>query len=74
MNAYQISTFKRLEKGDAISARRNGRWQRAFFVRVIDSSAVDGIFDGDLVVKFEGAEGESYVRPNGVYDVMVRGA
>ena len=72
MNAYRISTFKRLEKGDVISARRNGKWQRAFFVRVIDTSAIDGVFDGDLVVNFEGVEGESFVRPNAAHDVMVR--
>jgi hypothetical protein len=72
MNAYRISTGIKLNKGDAISARRNGKWQRAFFVRVIDTSTIEGVFDGDLVVNFEGVNGESYVRPHGTHDVMVR--
>ena len=74
MNAYRISTGKRLEKGDALSARRNGQWQRAFFQRIIDTSTLENVFDGDLVIIFEGRADETYVRPNATYDIMVRGA
>lgn len=73
MNAYRISNNRKLEKGDAISVRRNGQWQRAFFQRVLDTSTLEGVFDGDLVVRFEGLNLESYVRPRAAHDVMVRG-
>lgn len=72
MQAFRISTGKPVAKGDAISARRNGKWQRATFVRVIDVSFIEGVFDGDLIVRFEGVDDDSFVRPNAAHDIMVR--
>ena len=75
--AYYISNSQPIAKGDAISCRHfehqgKAPWRRAFFQRVLDTSTIDGVFDGDLVVIFEGMDEESYVRPSAAYGVMVR--
>lgn len=72
MYAYHINTGLRIAPGEALSVRRNGRWTRAFFVAVLDTSVTDSHFSGDLEVRFEGAEHNSYIRPNMAHNVMVR--